>query len=151
MKREELSELGLSAVAVDKIMALGGRDIEKHKTAANEWQQKYEVDTAQLRQKLGDVQYTNATEHATKGLRFSSESAKRAFENDLKNAALPFENGNLAGFDDFAAHYRENDSAAFACENAGKTPMLVMPTGNSTSLKAPNSALRAAFGLHTTI
>ena len=145
MKREELTELGLAPEAVDKIMALHGRDVEKHKAAAQALTQ----NNADLTAQLSETQYTHAAENAVKGINFTSESAKKAFCAALKDASLPFENGALTGFDAFAAEYRTADPAAFATKPDGKTPVLVMPTGNTASHTLADGALRAAFGLQT--
>ena len=102
-----------------------------------------------LTAQLAETQYTHAAENAVKGINFTSESAKKAFCAALKDASLPFENGALTGFDAFAAEYRTADPAAFATKPDGKTPVLVMPTGNTASHTLADGALRAAFGLQT--
>ncbi len=145
MKREELNEMGLTPEAVDTIMALHGRDVEKHKAATQALTQ----NNADLTEKLSETHYTYAAENAVKGMSFTSESAKRAFSTALKEAALPLENGTFTGFDAFAAAYRTADPTAFAEKPDGKTPVLVMPTGNTAPHTLADGALRAAFGLQT--
>jgi Phage minor structural protein GP20 len=48
MKREELEALGLTKEQIDPIMALNGRDIEKHKTAAETVKAELDAAKAQL-------------------------------------------------------------------------------------------------------
>lgn len=146
MKREELTEIGVAPELLDKIMALNGCDIEKHKTAAQHWEEKYSQDTAALKAQLGDAHYARAADLAVQKLNFSSESAKKAFCAELKAAALPLENDTFQGFDAFAESYREKDPAAFA-EAAGSMPMFVRPSGGTPTHNGPRAALRAAFGL----
>ncbi|MEF9968971.1 MAG: hypothetical protein RR759_00780 [Ruthenibacterium sp.] len=147
MKREDLAELGLSAQSIDKIMALHGRDVEKNKASAQDWEQKYKDDTAALQTQLVQTQYQNAAENAVRTLKFSSESAKKAFTQALTQQKLPLAEGVMTGFDDFTAQYRQSDPAAFVSEAAAKMPVLVQPTGNTAPSTVPDSALRAAFGL----
>ncbi|MEG2037923.1 MAG: hypothetical protein RRZ93_08025 [Ruthenibacterium sp.] len=150
MKREELAELGLAAETVDKLMALHGRDVEKHKAAVQEWQQKYETDLGALREQAAEVSYGAAEKNALRGVVFSSESAKKTFAAELRAAGLPVENGVFSGFEDFAAQYRAADPAAFLQEPDPKAPVLVQtavrPTG-SADIGVANGALRHAFGL----
>lgn len=148
MKREELAQWNLAPEVIDKIMALHGRDLEKHKTTAQEWQQKYDTDTAALRLQMAESTYGTAQQQTMHNLAFSSESAKKAFAAELKAAQLPVENGMLAGFDAFMEQYRESDPAAFAVPQPAKAPVAVAvrPTG-STALSLADSALRRAFGL----
>ncbi len=146
MKREELTEIGVAPELLDAVMALNGRDIEKHKAAAQRWEEKYGEDTAALKAQLGDARYAHAADSAVSGLRFSSESAKKAFCAELKAASLAVENDALCGFDDFVNSYREKDPAAFAGD-AGKTPVFVRPSGGTPIHNGPRAALRAAFGL----
>lgn len=144
MKREELSELGLRPEAVDKVMALYGRDVEKHKASARDWEKKHADDTAALKAQLKQADYSAAASAAAKRLHFTSESARKAFFAELQAAELPLENGVLTGFDDFAQQYRAQDPTAFA---ADKEPVFVKPTGNTGVIDPPSAALRAAFGL----
>lgn len=147
MKREELTELGVAPELLDPIMALNGRDIEKHKAAAQRWEEKYGEDTAALKAQLGDARYTHAADRAVSALHFSSESAKKTFCAELKDAALAVEEDSLSGFDAFVSRYREKDPAAFA-DTAGETPMFVRPSGGTSIHNGPRAALRAAFGLN---
>lgn len=50
MKKDELTTLGLSEEQADKVLALNGRDIEKHKKAAED----AKAETATLQQQLSD-------------------------------------------------------------------------------------------------
>ncbi|MEG1069942.1 MAG: hypothetical protein RSB47_03050 [Ruthenibacterium sp.] len=147
MTRENLVELGLEAQAIDKIMALHGRDVEKTKASAQDWAQKHKDDTAALQEELAQTHYQHAAENAVRALKFSSESAKKAFSQALCDQKLPLDAGALTGFDEFTAQYRASDPTAFVSESAAKMPVLVQPTGNLAPATVPNSALRAAFGL----
>ena len=152
MKREELTQIGLDAQAVDKVLALYGRDVEKHKAAAEGWRQKYDTDTEALRREARETAYDAAAQSAMRPLRFTSESAKKVFDAELKAAQLPLENGALTGFDAFARQWRDTDPAAFApdADEAAKTPVAVAvrpAQGAAGADAAAQSSLRRAFGL----
>ena len=58
------------------------------------------------------MQRNFALKEQAAGLKFSSESAKRAFMADLEAQKLPIQDGKVLGFDDFAKSYRERDPGA---------------------------------------
>ena len=76
-------------------------DIDGIKKAAADWETKYNADTQALKDQLKGVQYAHAVENAVGGMRFTSESAKKAFVADLTAKQLPIQDGKLLGLDDF--------------------------------------------------
>lgn len=173
MKLDELLALGIEKEQADRIFALAGRDIEQHKqmiatlTAerdgiktqldqANEklegydpeWKQKAEQAKLEAEQRISALEYEHAANRSADGVRFSSESAKRAFLSDLKSKSFPLQDGKILGFDDFLKGYKESDPGAFEPDKqppqfSGPTPG--MGTGGTAKDKA-NAALRAAIG-----
>lgn len=81
-------------------------------------------------------------------LKFSSESAKKAFLADLEAKKLPVQEDSLLGFDDFVKQYQKADPGAFLNEQT--PPKFSGPTGGApaggTAKDQANAALRAAFG-----
>lgn len=139
MKTEELKALGLNDEQVQKVFAMNGADIErKNQTIATltaerdtartqlgeankklegydpDWKTKSENAARQARQQVEALQSDFAAQSAVSGLKFSSESAKKAFLADLKAKKLTLQEGKLLGFDDFLADYRKTDPGAFA-------------------------------------
>ena len=139
MKTEELKALGLNDEQVQKVFAMNGADIErKNQTIATltaerdtartqlgeankklegydpDWKTKAENAARQARQQVEALQSDFAAQSAVAGLKFSSESAKKAFLADLKAKKLTLQEGKLLGFDDFLADYRKTDPGAFA-------------------------------------
>ena len=139
MKTEELKALGLNDEQVQKVFAMNGADIErKNQTIATltaerdtartqlgeankklegydpDWKTKAENAARQARQQVEALQSDFAAQSAVSGLKFSSESAKKAFLADLKAKKLTLQEGKLLGFDDFLADYRKTDPGAFA-------------------------------------
>lgn len=97
---------------------------------------------------MAALQNDFAAQTAISAVKFSSESAKKAFLSDLKAKNLPLQEGKLLGFDDYLANYKKNDPGAFAPE--GGLPRMAAGTSGQpaapTAHEQANAALRAAFG-----
>ena len=78
-----------------------------------EWKTKAEQAKAAADEQVQAVQRSFAMKEQAANLKFSSESAKRAFIADLEAKKLPIQDGKVLGFDDFAKSYRERDPGAF--------------------------------------
>ncbi len=172
MKTEELKALGLNDEQVQKVFAMHGEDVNREKQAAaeakaqltaaqsqlqeankklegydHEWKQKAEQAKAAADEQVQAVQRSFALKEQAAGLKFTSESAKRAFMADLEAKKLPIQDGKVLGFDDFAKSYRESDPGAFLPDE--KPPRFSgTATGPAASTKKDqaNAAIRAAFG-----
>lgn len=173
MKTEDLKALGLNDDQVQKVFAMNGTDLNDLKqqittltaerdTARNnlsdankklegydpEWRTKAEKAENDAKAQVAAMQQDFAARTAAAGVKFSSESAKRAFLSDLKAKKLPLQDGKLLGFDDYVASYKKTDPGAFAPE--GGLPRVSgsatgTPAGPTTNEQA-NAAIRAAFG-----
>ena len=175
MKREDLTALGITDDSVlDKIMSLHGTDVEKQKNTITtlttarddyktqldtvntklagydpEWKTKATQAETEASNKITAMQYEFAAKDSVSGLKFTSESAKKAFLTDLTAKKLPLQDGKLFGLDDFAKAYKETDPGAFASDEkppifSSKTPGTT--TGALTDKDKANTALREAFG-----
>lgn len=173
MKREDLKEFNLTDEQVQKIMDLHGADLERQKQTittltterdaarsqlgeANkklegydpEWRAKAEKAENDAKEQVAALQNDFAAQTAISAVKFSSESAKKAFLSDLKAKNLPLQEGKLLGFDDYLANYKKNDPGAFAPE--GGLPRMAAGTSGQpaapTAHEQANAALRAAFG-----
>lgn len=174
MKRDEIkNQLGdIPKEQLDWLMAENGKDINREKQAAailqsqidsltarlNEANEKLEgydpewkTKAAQAQQaadaRIAEIEMGCAAERAISGLKFSSESAKKAFLADLTAQKLPLQDGKLLGFEDFAKTYKEADPGAFLPE--GGVPRVTAGTSGSpaapTGRDAANAAFRAIF------
>ena len=146
MKTEELKALGLNDDQVQKVFAMNGAEINDLKQQittltterdaartqlgeANkklegydpEWRTKAEKAESDAKAQVEELQKDFAAQTAAAGIKFSSESAKRAFLSDLKAKKLILQDGKLLGFDDYLKSYRESDPDAFAPEKATPT------------------------------
>ncbi len=151
MKREDLKNLGLTQEQTEQVMALHGADIERQKSAAAAlaaerealagrlaeaagklegydpaWREKAAEARQEAEAKVAALERRQALAQQAAGLHFSSESARRAFVADLEAKDLPFEDGKLAGFEEFVQAYREADPGAFG--TAAPLPAIVRPT-----------------------
>lgn len=121
-------------------------DIDGIKQSAANWETKYNTDTQALRDQLDATKYGYAVEQAITGMKFTSDSAKKAFTADLTAKKLPIQDGKLLGLEDFTKSYKETDPGAFAPET---TPPSFTTGGGTKSQLGGISALRSAFGLPT--
>lgn len=113
-----------------------------------EWRAKAEKAENDAKEQVAALQNDFAAQTAISAVKFSSESAKKAFLSDLKAKNLPLQEGKLLGFDDYLANYKKNDPGAFAPE--GGLPRMAAGTSGQpaapTAHEQANAALRAAFG-----
>ena len=113
-----------------------------------EWKTKAEQAKAAADEQVQAVQRSFAMKEQAANLKFSSESAKRAFIADLEAKKLPIQDGKVLGFDDFAKSYRERDPGAFLPDE--KPPRFsgsaTGPAAAGTKKDQANAAIRAAFG-----
>lgn len=106
-----------------EIQSYKDMDIDGIKNKVGEWETKYNNDTKALKEQLESANYNFAVKEAVSGLKFTSESAKKAFILDLTNKNLPLQDGKILGLEDFTKNYKEGDPGAFVSENNSKTPM----------------------------
>lgn len=97
-----------------------GGDAEKLATLQTNFdnlQTTYNKAKADYEKQLAEQAYDFAIKENSSKLKFSSNSAKKAFMSDLKAKNLSMENGKILGFDDFVNAYKEQDAGAFITEN----------------------------------
>lgn len=173
MKTEDLKALGLNDDQVQKVFDMNGTDMNDLKQQVTtltterdaarsqlgeankklegydpEWRAKAEKAENDAKEQVAALQNDFAAQTAISAVKFSSESAKKAFLADLKAKRLPLQEGKLLGFDDYLANYKKNDPGAFAPE--GGLPRMAAGTSGQpaapTAHEQANAALRAAFG-----
>lgn len=173
MKTEDLKALGLNDDQVQKVFAMNGTDMNDLKQQVTtltterdaarsqlgeankklegydpEWRAKAEKAENDAKEQVAALQNDFAAQTAISAVKFSSESAKKAFLSDLKAKNLPLQEGKLLGFDDYLANYKKNDPGAFAPE--GGLPRMAAGTSGQpaapTAHEQANAALRASFG-----
>ena len=171
MKREDIKAAvpGITDEQLDKIMNLHGEDITAQKNTittltadrdglktqldtANakltgydpEWKTKADDAAKQADSKIAEMRAGYAADHAVGGLKFSSESAKKAFVADLKAKNPPVqEDGSLLGFADFATGYKKTDPSAFLSDE--KPPVITAGAPGTPTAPTTNAAANTAF------
>lgn len=104
----KLKEAGQSK---DKLTSLQTELDNLNKTYADE--------KAEFEKKLASQQYEFLVKEKVSGLKFSSNSAKKAFTAEVLNQGLQVKDGSLLGFDDFVKKYQEDDASAFVTDSDG--------------------------------
>lgn len=131
------------------IKGFEGLDVEGIKAKAAEWETKYNTDTQALKDQLAAKEYEYSVNGAVAGLKFTSESARKAFVADLTGKKLPVQEGKLLGLEDFVKGYKESDPNAFAPEDDGEPAPHVVSKTSGGNTGGAGAVLRAAFGLPT--
>lgn len=144
MKREDVKAIipGITEEQLQQLMDLHSDDIGTHKQSIDtlkaerdaartqladankklegydpEWKTKADQARQQADQKVAEMKAGYAATSAASSLKFTSESAKKAFLADLTAKKLTLQDdGTLLGFDDFVKSYKQTDPGAFAQE-----------------------------------
>ena len=139
MKREDVSKIipGITSDQLDSIMNLHGADItakvneittlkaekttltEQLSTANSklegydpEWKAKAEQAKTDAAAQVAALEKGYALERKASGLKFSSESARKAFLADAKAQNFAMKDGEIMGFDDYVKAFKESDPSA---------------------------------------
>ena len=90
-----------------------------------------------------------ALERKASGLKFSSESARKAFLTEAKAQNFAMKDGEIMGFDDYVKAFKESDPSAIL-PDGGMARFSASATGApgqpANTHEAANAAFRAAFG-----
>lgn len=171
MKREDVSKIipGITSDQLDSIMNLHGADItakvneittlkaekttltEQLSTANSklegydpEWKAKTDASA-----QVAALEKGYALERKASGLKFSSESARKAFLTDAKAQNFAMKDGEILGFDDYVKAFKESDPSAIL-PDGGMARFSASATGApgqpANAHEAANAAFRAAFG-----
>lgn len=80
-------------------------------------QETYNTEKSNYEKQLSQQAYEFAIKEKVAELKFSSNSAKKAFIADALKEELKMKDGQLQGFDDFLESYKKTDADAFLKEN----------------------------------
>ncbi len=125
-------------------------DIESIKNLADEWKTKAETIEKESAEKERRWMYEDALRNHTSSIKFTSESARKAFVSDAIAKQMDVKDGKLNGFDDFLKGYKDTDAAAFAAENETEAPKIVTDKGAQPNPGGGNplfDKMRQAAGL----
>lgn len=102
--------------ASETLKGFEGKDFEEITRDRDEWKAKAEQAEKDYNAKIEKRDYQDAIQELTKDLKFTSNSAKKAFLSELESNPLQMRDGKVLGFDDFLKGYKESDSDAFVKE-----------------------------------
>lgn len=104
-------------------------DAEGIRKQLEELQGKYTKETEDYKAQLADRDYSDAMRRtvSSKGIKFSSKAAEKAYLADLKAKNLTLKDGELEGFDDWHKAQTEADPAAF--QSGKPAPVFARPVG----------------------
>jgi hypothetical protein len=175
MKRDEIKQIipGITPEQLDSIMNLHSADVgekvnkistlEAEKTtltaqleAANgklegydpDWKTKAEQAKTDAANQLAEMQRGFAIEKKAGALKFSSESAEKAFLADAKAQNFAMKDGEILGFDDYVKTFKAADPSAILAN--GTLPRFTAsapgtPAQASNTHEAANEAIRSLF------
>lgn len=121
-------QVQLKDAGIDKVK------LEELQNSVTDWQTKYTTAKQEYDTQIAKQKYEFAVKENVEKLKFSSNSAKKAFLSDLLSKELKMENDKILGFTDFVDAYKETDADAFAQETT------MEPDVNTTSTSKPKFA-----------
>lgn len=101
--------------AEETLKGFDGKDFETITKERDEWKQKAELAEKDYSAKLAEREKSDLLEKAFEGVKFSSESAKRAIMGDIA-ASVSVKDGKLIGFNDLLEDAKKRDASAFVNE-----------------------------------
>lgn len=102
--------------AEETLKGFDGKDFDTITKERDEWKEKAEQAEKDFNAKIAERDYKDAIEEAVKDLKFTSNSAKKAFMADIMSDPLKMKDGKLIGFSDFVEAYKKDDASAFVDE-----------------------------------
>ena len=108
-----------------------------------EWKTKADQAQADADAKVAKIKRDYLYRDKVSGIKFSSESAKKAFLTDLESKSLPVQDDQVLGFDEFVKSYKDADPNAFAPEKA--VPTVTIPGKGTAPQGTAQSTLDAKY------
>lgn len=102
-----------------------GTDADKLKTLETDLatlQTNYDTAKTEYEKQLAQQAYEFAVKEKVSSLKFSSNSAKKAFIADAMNEGMKLKDGELQGFNEFLESYKKNDAGAFLTDTPAEPP-----------------------------
>lgn len=116
--------------AQKEIQGYKNMDIEGIKTAAANWETKYNEDIKKLQDQIAQQEYDRELEKFVDKYQFTSELAKKAVIMEIKAQGFKLNDGKLLGAEDFMKQLKEANPTAFT-EDGSKPPTISVPGGNN--------------------
>lgn len=106
--------------AEDTLKGFEGVDLETMNKDLAEWKKKAEDAEKNAQAQLYERDFADALKTELESVKFSSDAAKRAIMEEVKDAGLKLKDGRILGLNDLLAQMKEKDASAFVDESEEK-------------------------------
>lgn len=106
--------------AEEALKKFDGIDPESIQKEIDDWKQKAEDAEKEYQQKIYDRDFDDALKTAFGEIKFTSEAAKKAIMEEVKEAGLKLNDGKILGLNDLIGQIKERDASAFVDEEQQK-------------------------------
>lgn len=131
----------------EKIKSFESMNVDEIKKQAQEWQTKYETDTKELQAKLQRQDYEFKAKNYLGNIKFTSDLAKKALENEFISKEFKYENDKFLGADDWLQEVKKANPSAFIDDSGNKPPTLTVKTENTSEGNINEDTIRSVMGL----
>ena len=97
-----------------------GVDLDTMQRELSDWKKKAEDAEKDAQAKMYERDFADALKIEFKGIKFSSEAAKRAIMAEVKDAGLKLKDGKILGLNDLITQMKEKDASAFVDDEQQK-------------------------------
>ena len=102
--------------AEETLKGFEGKDFDAMTKEIADWKKKAEESEAEYKKQIYERDFNDVLKAETEGIKFTSESAKKAVLNEIRNAGLKLSNGKILGLSDLIGQIKETDAGAFVNE-----------------------------------
>lgn len=134
--------------AEETLKGFEGKDYDQLQRELESWKNKAEQAEKDFKAEMEKRDYSDAVKELSKDLKFTSNSARKAFMSELESNPLQMRDGKVLGFEDFVKGYKESDADAFVKEEQetrSKFTSAIKSGGGGDGIDL--SAMRSAMGL----
>lgn len=123
--------------AEETLKKFDGVDLETMQTELADWKKKAEDAEKDYSAKIYERDFSDALKTELESVKFSSDAAKRAVMEEIKESGLKLKDGKILGLSDLIGQIKEKDASAFVDEKQEKAKQqaarfTVPGTGKST-------------------
>lgn len=124
--------------ATETLKGFEGKDFDAMTKEIEDWKAKATQAEADYKADLAKRDYQDAISKLVEDVKFSSNSAKKAFVQDLTTNPLQLRDGKVLGFDDYLKSAKESDPDAFISAEQGEKAKFTEGIENKGGSNNPN-------------
>ncbi|MBR2679463.1 MAG: phage scaffolding protein [Exiguobacterium sp.] len=121
--------------ATETLKGFEGVDVEAINKKLTDYEQKIQQIETDYQKKLEEREFNDVLKDALAGVKFSSQSAKKAVVEDIQKAGLKLMNGKILGLTEYLEELKKSDADAFVSDTPKATftaPKETKATGKLT-------------------